>query len=67
MSVGHLLKSGEDVNKRYHEINVISSKEREVNNVLEIIQESYPTISTVSRGEQLHTNPQSPVTSSHQT
>ena len=67
MSVGHLLKSGEDVDKRYHEINVISSKESDVNNVLEIIQESNPTISTVSRGEQLHTNPQSPVTSSHQT
>ena len=48
VSGGHLLKSSENVDKRYHEINVISSKEREVNNVLEIIQESYPTISTVS-------------------
>ena len=67
VSVGHLLKSGEDVDKRYHKINVIGEKRLNQNNVEENVREHNPTISTVSRGEQLHTNPQFPVTSSHQT
>ena len=60
MSVGHLLKSGEDVDKRYHEINVVSSKESDVNNVLEIIQKSNPTISTVSHGSNFEASRNAP-------
>ena len=33
VSGGHLLKSGENVDKRYHEINVISEKRMNQNNV----------------------------------
>ena len=33
VSVGHLLKSGENLDKRYHEINVISEKRMNQNNV----------------------------------
>ena len=60
MSVDHLLKSGEDVDKRYHEINVIGEKRLNQNNVEENVREHNPTISTVSRGSNFEASRNAP-------